>query len=352
MRSPGMLGGMLGGGGQGKLAQALAERMGDRWRCPGARRPGAAGLGGDPWARRPRGPARPAASWAARRRGQGPSRVQEEEGWPGHPQGRRALGRGSIGSGASVGPGPDAVFRPSARRRATIGGPCPRVRGRTTRKAGNQTVAVKLRLMRMGKKKQPTYRVVAADSRSPRDGRFIEIVGTYAPAGPFDGRARRHRRDRQRQGPQMAAPGGHSPPSGWRSSCAPRERGTRSGRRTSQVSDEGSRRRRRRQRRWTTSTTSTTCNVVDDMAGNRVEGGTRPGRPRLHRPLARRRARRRGASRPTSRAAACASASTSPTGDMGRMIGRRGRVAQAIRTVVRVAGSRDGVDTNVDFVDD
>jgi small subunit ribosomal protein S16 len=42
-------------------------------------------------------------------------------------------------------------------------------------------VAVKLRLMRMGKKKQPTYRVVAADARSPRNGRFIEIVGTYDP---------------------------------------------------------------------------------------------------------------------------------------------------------------------------
>ncbi|HEY8525117.1 MAG TPA: 30S ribosomal protein S16 [Acidimicrobiales bacterium] len=42
-------------------------------------------------------------------------------------------------------------------------------------------MAVKLRLMRMGKKKQPTYRVVAADSRSPRDGRFIEIVGIYDP---------------------------------------------------------------------------------------------------------------------------------------------------------------------------
>jgi small subunit ribosomal protein S16 len=42
-------------------------------------------------------------------------------------------------------------------------------------------MAVKLRLMRMGKKKQPVYRVVAADSRSPRDGRFIEIVGTYEP---------------------------------------------------------------------------------------------------------------------------------------------------------------------------
>ena len=44
-------------------------------------------------------------------------------------------------------------------------------------------MAVKLRLMRMGKKKQPTYRIVASDSRSPRDGRFIEIVGTYAPRG-------------------------------------------------------------------------------------------------------------------------------------------------------------------------
>jgi small subunit ribosomal protein S16 len=35
--------------------------------------------------------------------------------------------------------------------------------------------------MRMGKKKQPTYRLVAADGRSPRDGRFIEILGTYEP---------------------------------------------------------------------------------------------------------------------------------------------------------------------------
>jgi len=42
-------------------------------------------------------------------------------------------------------------------------------------------MAVKLRLMRMGKKKQPTYRVVAADSRSPRNGRFIEIIGFYEP---------------------------------------------------------------------------------------------------------------------------------------------------------------------------
>jgi small subunit ribosomal protein S16 len=42
-------------------------------------------------------------------------------------------------------------------------------------------VAVKIRLMRVGKKKQPTYRVVVADGRSPRDGRFIEIIGRYEP---------------------------------------------------------------------------------------------------------------------------------------------------------------------------
>ncbi|MDD4282951.1 MAG: 30S ribosomal protein S16 [Bacilli bacterium] len=42
-------------------------------------------------------------------------------------------------------------------------------------------MAVKLRLRRMGAKKQPFYRVVAADSRSPRDGKFIEILGTYNP---------------------------------------------------------------------------------------------------------------------------------------------------------------------------
>ncbi len=42
-------------------------------------------------------------------------------------------------------------------------------------------MAVKLRLKRMGAKKRAFYRVVAADSRSPRDGRFIETVGTYNP---------------------------------------------------------------------------------------------------------------------------------------------------------------------------
>ena len=42
-------------------------------------------------------------------------------------------------------------------------------------------MAVKLRLKRMGSKQKPFYRIVAADARSPRDGRFIETVGTYNP---------------------------------------------------------------------------------------------------------------------------------------------------------------------------
>lgn len=42
-------------------------------------------------------------------------------------------------------------------------------------------MAVKIRLQRYGAKKRPYYRLVAADSRSPRDGRFIEIIGTYHP---------------------------------------------------------------------------------------------------------------------------------------------------------------------------
>ena len=42
-------------------------------------------------------------------------------------------------------------------------------------------MAVKLRLTRLGAKKNPYYRVVVADSRYPRDGRFIEVIGTYNP---------------------------------------------------------------------------------------------------------------------------------------------------------------------------
>lgn len=52
---------------------------------------------------------------------------------------------------------------------------------RACAKKREQRRVIKLRLRRMGAKKRPSYRIVAADSRSPRDGRFIEIVGTYDP---------------------------------------------------------------------------------------------------------------------------------------------------------------------------
>ncbi|MBR4718752.1 MAG: 30S ribosomal protein S16 [Lachnospiraceae bacterium] len=42
-------------------------------------------------------------------------------------------------------------------------------------------MAVKIRLRRMGQKKAPYYRIIVADARSPRDGRFIEEIGTYDP---------------------------------------------------------------------------------------------------------------------------------------------------------------------------
>ena len=42
-------------------------------------------------------------------------------------------------------------------------------------------MAVKLRLTRMGAKKRPTYRIVATDSRRPRDGQYLELIGTYFP---------------------------------------------------------------------------------------------------------------------------------------------------------------------------
>ena len=42
-------------------------------------------------------------------------------------------------------------------------------------------MAVKIRLTRMGAKKRPTYRIVATDSRRPRDGEYLELIGTYQP---------------------------------------------------------------------------------------------------------------------------------------------------------------------------
>ena len=51
-------------------------------------------------------------------------------------------------------------------------------------------MSLKIRLTRAGAKKRPYYRIVVADARSPRDGRFIEKVGTYDPMKPKDDPAR------------------------------------------------------------------------------------------------------------------------------------------------------------------
>ena len=45
-------------------------------------------------------------------------------------------------------------------------------------------MAVRIRLRRVGRKKAPAYRIIVADSKSPRDGKFIEIIGQYAPRSP------------------------------------------------------------------------------------------------------------------------------------------------------------------------
>src|SRR5438128_9738432 len=63
--------------------------------------------------------------------------------------------------------------------------PVPRPRRRRasarSRDHGGNRLAVKLRLTRVGSKKNPVYRIVAVDSRSPRDGKFLQIVGRYNP---------------------------------------------------------------------------------------------------------------------------------------------------------------------------
>ncbi len=211
------------------------------------------------------------------------------------------------------------------------------------------TVAVKLRLVRIGKKKQPTYRLVAADSRSPRNGRFIEIVGTYAPRGRSLAEPDAVVEIDNAKGRQVAVPGRHADRAGREAAeavgCARRVRASakaarvtrRAGRRLGR-DDVNTDRRHRRARRTTTPATGSrggrrlavVTYLVDSITSdpdavviNTEERGDSV-RFRIH---------------------------VAPD-DMGRVIGRRGRVAQAIRTVVAAAGARDGVQTSVDIVDD
>ena len=191
-------------------------------------------------------------------------------------------------------------------------------------------MAVKLRLTRVGKTKQPEYRIVAADSRSPRDGRFIEILGHYNPrtdpstlnvdndkavkwlsqgAQPTDRvrklleisgaleqfsaakapeRERRHRRSCSTTAPTTPTAPPHRPRQ--RSSTTSSARSSTTRRRSS-------------------------VDTSDD--GRRVRLDVRVG-----------------------------------PGDLGRVIGRRGRTAQSIRTVVRAAAARDDTDVDIEFLDD
>ena len=202
-------------------------------------------------------------------------------------------------------------------------------------------MAVKLRLMRMGKKKQPTYRVVAADARSPRNGRFIEIIGTYDP----------------RQEPSVVKIDTEKAVDWIRKGAQPTEtvarllkvgRGAaraRGSRRPTPTPPHERRRRRPTTRRPTTPTTTPTATTVTP---------SRPPRP----------SRCSTCSSPRWSTTPTPSASTRSTqrdrvrlevrvgpDDMGRVIGKRGRVANAIRTVVRAAAVRDGVDVDIEFED-
>ena len=207
-------------------------------------------------------------------------------------------------------------------------------------------MAVKLRLVRIGKKKQPTYRLVAADSRSPRNGRFIEIVGTYAPRG------------KSLAEPDAVIEIDNAKAVKWLSQGAtPTER-------VEKLLEEVGRPRRIRHGQGGQVSDELAVDSADDVntidddeghedddAGNRVSGGT---------PLA---VVTYLVNSITSDPDAVV-INTEERGDsirfrihvapddMGRVIGRRGRVAQAIRTVVAAAGARDGVQTSVDIVDD
>ena len=196
-------------------------------------------------------------------------------------------------------------------------------------------MAVKLRLMRMGKNKQPTYRVVAADARSPRDGRFIEIVGTYEP----------------RKEPSGVVIDNEKALAWLRKGAQPTERVQKLLKTSGAWAEFKAavvRPRSTTLHDATRTTRSTTRSKDDDAvtpADGRcrgdeyiVEGARRGARSVVDRPD----------ERPSRRAILKVHVAQD---DMGRVIGRRGRTAQAVRTLVAAAAVRDGVEVDVDFVD-
>ena len=179
-------------------------------------------------------------------------------------------------------------------------------------------MAVKLRLTRVGKTKQPQYRIVAADARSPRDGRFIEILGHYNP----------------RTEPSTLSIDNDKAVKWLSQGAQPTDRvrklleisGASGAVRLLEVVVSES---------TAAPTTAPTASkvlahivssIVDDPAAVDVTETPDRGRVRLD-------------------------VRVGP-GDLGRVIGRRGRTAQSIRTVVRAAAARDETDVDIEFLDD
>ena len=262
-------------------------------------------------------------------------------------------------------------------------------------------LAVKIRLMRVGKKKQPTYRVVVADARSPRDGRssrssastrrarsrrsstidderslhwlrsgaqpteqvgkLLEITGVWdAYKAEPQGRGRRRRRSRRSRSRSHAAPRRPRPPGQGRGRRRGEGCGGRRRRRTRRPPRQlrPTKQRVTRTTRPTTPDEETTSRSDDELrrrGRDRRRGQPRHRRPRqdrgrARRPLHRRRSRR-GLRRLDERRDNVAILVHTSPGDLGRIIGKRGRVIQALRQVARAAGATEGVKVSVDVAE-
>ena len=163
-------------------------------------------------------------------------------------------------------------------------------------------MSVKLRLTRVGKTKQPHYRVIASDSRAARDGSFLEILGQYNP----------------RTEPSVINLDNDKAVAWLMKGAQPTERVKK----ILEISGA-----------WAQFTSPTAVavlthvvrSIVDDP--DAVNVAETEGRNRLRLEV-----------------------KVGP-GDLGRVIGRRGRTAQSIRTLVRAAAAKDGREVDVDFVD-
>ena len=148
-------------------------------------------------------------------------------------------------------------------------------------------MAVRMRLTRVGSKKNPIYRVVVADSRSPRDGKFIEIVGRYNP-----------------QHDPSLIEFDEAKVKDWLSKGA--------------------------QPSQTVSRLLKAKNIVVSAGRPSSSSTWRGGSSR---------SRTRCGSRSSTRTTRTCSSSTSPSDDLGSVIGRGGRIARAMRTLVRAGGA-------------